>query len=168
MDSFSLRALVPVCVSVGVLWGCASASGAGQGDVAPAAQGAPAVAAADSAVVPQDSAHHADTVSAEEIRRRSGQPIEEILEGRISGVSVFQNADGSLAVRIRGVTSFFGNNEPLYVLDGIPIQGGPGGALRGISPYDIQSIRVLKNAEDTALYGVRGANGVILITTLRP
>ena len=68
---------------------------------------------------------------------------------------------------IRGATSIYGNNEPLYVLDGIPIQPGPGGTLAGISPYDIESIQVLKDPADTALYGMRGANGVIVIKTKR-
>lgn len=165
----SLRALASVGSLVGVLWGCASASGAGHGDVAPAPQDdAAAVSQTDSAAVPQDTVPNAGTVTADDVRRGSGQPLQEILEGRVAGVSVFRTSDGSLAVRIRGVTSFYGNNEPLYVLDGIPIQAGPGGTLRGISPYDIESIEVLKNPADTALYGVRGANGVILITTKRP
>ena len=74
-------------------------------------------------------------------------------------------ADGGIAVRIRGVSSFYGNNEPLYVLDGMPIQPGPNGSLTGINPYDIESIKVLKDPADTAIYGIRGANGVIVIKT---
>ena len=107
-----------------------------------------------------------DDVTAEDIDRSPGQPIEEILKGRVAGVTVTQG-EGGLVVRIRGVSSFYGNNEPLYVLDDVPITPGPGGALRGISPYDIESINVLKDPADTALYGVRGANGVIVIRTKR-
>ena len=107
-----------------------------------------------------------DDVTAEDIDRAPGQPIEEILKGRVAGVTVTQG-DGGLIVRIRGVSSFYGNNEPLYVLDDVPITPGPGGALRGLSPYDIESINVLKDPADTALYGVRGSNGVILIRTKR-
>jgi TonB-dependent SusC/RagA subfamily outer membrane receptor len=107
-----------------------------------------------------------DDVTAEDIERSPGQPIEEILKGRVAGVTVTQG-DGGLIVRIRGVSSFYGNNEPLYVLDDVPITPGPGGALRGLSPYDIESINVLKDPAETALYGVRGANGVILIRTKR-
>lgn len=170
MTPFPSRRLVPVALLVGVMSGCASAGGAGEEDVAPApSDDAAVVSPIDSAVAAaQDSAPAEGTLLAEEVRRGSGRPIEEILAGRVSGVSVFRNADGSIAVRIRGVSSFYGSNEPLYVLDGVPIQAGPGGALRGISPYDIESIRVLKNPEDTTVYGVRGANGVILITTIRP
>jgi TonB-dependent SusC/RagA subfamily outer membrane receptor len=108
-----------------------------------------------------------DDVTAADIERAPGQPIEEILKGRVAGVTVTQG-EGGLVVRIRGVSSFYGNNEPLYVLDDVPITPGAGGVLRGISPYDIESINVLKDPADTALYGVRGANGVILIRTKRP
>lgn len=108
-----------------------------------------------------------DDVTAEDIERAPGQPIEEILKDRVAGVTVTQG-EGGLVVRIRGVSSFYGNNEPLYVIDDFPITPGPGGVLRGISPYDIESINVLKDPADTALYGVRGANGVIVIKTKRP
>ncbi len=68
-------------------------------------------------------------------------------------------------MRIRGRNSFRADDRPLYVIDGVPINPGPGGALTGINPYDIESIRVLKDVGDTAEYGLRGANGVILIKT---
>ena len=105
-------------------------------------------------------------VTSEDIQRAPGQSIEEILKGRVAGVTVAR-VDGGIAVRIRGATSIYGSNEPLYVLDGIPIQPGPGGSLAGIDPYDIESIQVLKDPADTALYGMRGANGVIVIKTKR-
>lgn len=108
------------------------------------------------------------TVTTEEIRRTPDRPIEEILEGRIAGVVVQRAADGGIAVRIRGVTSITGSTQPLYVINGMPINPGPGGALFGISPYDIETIRVLKDPVDTAMYGMRGANGVIVIKTRRP
>jgi TonB-dependent starch-binding outer membrane protein SusC len=106
-------------------------------------------------------------VTAEDIERAPGQPIEEILKDKVAGVTVTQT-QGGISVRIRGITSFYGNNEPLYVLDDMPITPGPGGVLNGIGPYDIESIRVLKDPADTALYGMRGANGVIVIKTKRP
>lgn len=106
-------------------------------------------------------------VTAEDIERAPGQSIEEILKDKVAGVTVTQ-AQGGIAVRIRGVSSFYGNNAPLYVLDDVPIAPGPGGVLQGIGPHDIESIRVLKDPADTALYGMRGANGVILIKTKRP
>ena len=88
----------------------------------------------------------------------------EALQGRASGVLVSQDnwAPGtSPSVLIRGKRSINASNEPLYVVDGIPITGG----LREISPSDIASMEVLKDASATAIYGSRGANGVVLITT---
>ena len=111
----------------------------------------------------------ASTLTAEEIEQRAAaQPLERMLEGRISGVTVEPAPDGGIAVRIRGTSSFYGNNEPLYVVDGAPITPGPGGVLRGLNPHDIESITVLKNPADTGIYGVRGANGVIVIKTKAP
>ncbi len=107
------------------------------------------------------------TVSAEDIERLPGEPIENILAGRISGVEVFRTPDG-IAVRIRGATSLRGSNEPLYVIDGVPVTAGPGGSLSGINPYDIESIQVLKDPVSTTMYGIRGANGVIVIETKGP
>ena len=88
--------------------------------------------------------------------------------GRFPGVVVTRSPDGGVSVRIRGGSSIYGNNEPLYVVNGIAIQPGPNGSLSGISPEDIESIKVLKDPADTAMYGMRGANGVILIKTKRP
>ena len=111
-----------------------------------------------------------NSVSSEEIQRQgaTGDPIEKVLQGRVAGVTVSRSSDGGIAVRIRGATSIYGNSDPLYVLDGMPIQPGPNGTLTGINPYDIESIQVLKNPAETALYGVRGANGVIVIKTKKP
>ena len=89
--------------------------------------------------------------------------IEQILIGRFPGVEVYDTGQG-LAVQIRGRTSLYGNNAPLYVLDGMPIDVGPEGLL-AINPADIARIEVLKDGASTAQYGSRGANGVIVITT---
>jgi TonB-dependent starch-binding outer membrane protein SusC len=104
-------------------------------------------------------------VSAADIERTPTQTPEELLRGRISGVTVSTAPDGGIAVRIRGGSSVFGNNDPLYILDGVPFEPGPGGALTGVQINDIESIRVLKDAAETAMYGSRGANGVIVIRT---
>jgi TonB-dependent SusC/RagA subfamily outer membrane receptor len=110
----------------------------------------------------------APAVTADDLERHPDQPIERLLAGRISGVSVRQTANGGLAVRIRGRSSLHGTSQPLYVIDGMPIEPGHDGSLHGINAYDIESIRVLKDVTDTAIYGVRGANGVVVITTKRP
>ena len=109
--------------------------------------------------------------------------VDQLLQGRAAGVQVIQNggSPGSgISVKIRGTNSLRGNNEPLYVIDGVIISsagedvsnagvGNQGqetqNGLNGINPRDIESIQVLKDASATAIYGSRGANGVVLITT---
>jgi len=80
---------------------------------------------------------------------------------------ITRTPDGSLAIRIRGNNSISANMEPLYVIDGVEVTPGPGGALLGINPHDIASIEVLKDAASLSFYGLRGGNGVILIKTKR-
>ena len=104
-------------------------------------------------------------VTSEDIHPAPNEPIEKVLQGRISGVVVGQAPDGGITVTIRGQSSMIGGTQPLYVLDGVAITPGPGGSLSGISPYDIESIRVLKDPTDLTMYGSRGANGVIVIKT---
>jgi len=108
------------------------------------------------------------TVTANDLSEQPGKSVEEVLAGRIAGVQVGRDATGALTVRIRGGSSINGSNEPLYVIDGLPIQPGPGGSLAGINPSDIESIQVLRDAMATAAYGVRGANGVIVIKMKKP
>ena len=84
--------------------------------------------------------------------------LAEMLQGRVAGVQVVNGR-----IRIRGVNSIQGNNEPLIVLDGIPLAVDPFTSY--VNPHDIQSINVLKDAASTAIYGSRGANGVIEIKT---
>jgi TonB-dependent SusC/RagA subfamily outer membrane receptor len=100
-------------------------------------------------------------------RNASPQPIERILQAKFPGVIVASTPAG-LSVTIGGPSSFDGNSGPLYVVDGSPMNPGPGGVLTGLNPYDIASIKVLRNPADTAVYGMRGSKGVILITTKRP
>ncbi len=80
---------------------------------------------------------------------------------RVPGVQVIELSRGRIGVRIRGGSSFLGGGAPLYVIDGMVFSGGLG----SINPSAIESITVLKNAGETAIYGCRGANGVILIKT---
>ncbi len=95
----------------------------------------------------------------------AGKSIERLFTGRFAGVEVTQGSDGSLHIRIRGAVASSGSStEPLFVLDGTPLPQGSNGVF-ALSPYDIAKIEVLKNAEDVGVYGLRGANGVVLITT---
>ena len=89
--------------------------------------------------------------------------VEDALNGRMSGVQVMSSGvpGGSMKIRVRGASSVNKSNDPLYVVDGIVRETG----LEGISPEDIQSIQVLKDASSTAIYGARGANGVVMVQT---
>ena len=100
--------------------------------------------------------------------RDTGEPIEKRLQALEPGLLVTRTADGGIAVQVRGASSFYGDNQPLYVIDDVPITPGPGGALAGVNPHDIESIKVLKNPSDTGIYGIRGANGVIVIKMKKP
>jgi TonB-dependent SusC/RagA subfamily outer membrane receptor len=83
----------------------------------------------------------------------------------VPGLIVSHASDGSLVLRIRTANSIMGNNEPLIIIDGTPVLLGPGGGLNGINPRDIASIEVIKDVSSLAMYGVRGANGVIVVKT---
>jgi TonB-dependent SusC/RagA subfamily outer membrane receptor len=109
-------------------------------------------------------AGQASTVTSNEIHPAPNEPIEKVLQGRISGVVVTTAADGGLSVQIRG-QHYRDTDAPLYILDGQPIEPGPNGSLTGLSPYDIESIKVLKDPADLTMYGSRASNGVIVIKT---
>lgn len=114
------------------------------------------------------------TVKAEEIQERQLPSLNQALAGRIPGVAVNVNSGrpgGQTNVRIRGSSSINASNNPLYVIDGVILPVGTqtqnSNAIDFINPADIASVEVLKDASATAIYGARGANGVILITTKR-
>ncbi len=105
-------------------------------------------------------------VGAEEISEFPTFEVSQALKGRAAGVQVSQNSGrpgGRIQVRIRGNNSMIGSNEPLYVVDGYPITGD----ISFLNPSDIASIDILKDASATAIYGSRGANGVVIVTTKR-
>lgn len=93
--------------------------------------------------------------------------IVDLMEGRLPGVTVRRLGNGDVSIRVRGASSFMGGGEPLFVIDGRPVMTPAGSALMAISPRDVVRIDVLKDAGATAIYGSRGANGVIVITTRR-
>jgi TonB-dependent starch-binding outer membrane protein SusC len=104
--------------------------------------------------------------TADEIAQAPNEPIEKYLAARSAGVVIGRTSEGNLTLRIRGgASSTYGNNAPLYIVDGVPYAPASDGGLSGLNPYDIESIRVLKDATDITMYGVRGANGVIVIKT---
>ena len=122
------------------------------------------------------------SIKSDELMKTNPISINQSLQGRIAGVQVNQN-DGApgagVSIQIRGANSFSTSTEPLYIVDGIPFttSGTPGtgkdgmlqttNPLSAINPADIESIEILKDASATAIYGSRGANGVVLVTTKR-
>ncbi|MRG45138.1 SusC/RagA family TonB-linked outer membrane protein [Chitinophaga sp. SYP-B3965] len=126
------------------------------------------------------------SIKGDQLSKSAVNSLEQGLQGRLAGVAVTQNdaaPGGGISIQIRGTSSLLGGTEPLYVIDGVPVanaraslkEAGPReenhimrsntNALSTISPGDIESIEVLKDASATAIYGSRGANGVVLITT---
>ena len=118
------------------------------------------------AITPATALPHS-VLAEEDVQRVPGQPIEQLLSSRFSGVRVSRTSNGGLSLRIRGVGSFMASNEPLVVVDDVPLDVANGAALRAINTHDIASIEVVKDPAGTAFYGVRGANGVIVIRTKR-
>ena len=117
-------------------------------------------------------------VSSEILEKNRSSSVEQLLQGQVAGVVVSENSEpgGGVGISIRGTNSMLGGTQPLYVVDGIPIdpitdaQGNSGGgqsqsSLSFLNPNDIEKVEVLKDAAATAVYGARGANGVIIITT---
>ena len=123
------------------------------------------------------------SVKVNDVVAKQYSTVDQLLQGRAAGVQVLSNQGNpgsGVSVRIRGTNSLRGNNEPLYVVDGIIITTAGEDAsamgdandvseaqngLAGINPKDIENIEILKDASATAIYGSRGANGVVLITT---
>jgi TonB-linked SusC/RagA family outer membrane protein len=106
------------------------------------------------------------TIDVGEIEDIPANSIERVLQGRVAGLQVAtpsQDPGAGATIRIRGGSSLRGSNAPLIVVDGFPL--GDAGNLKQINPSDIQSVDVLKDASASAIYGSRGANGVIIITT---
>lgn len=134
------------------------------------------------------------SIKAEDLENIKQVSLDQMIQGKAAGVSVSSNSGqpgSAVSIRVRGTTSLNGTNEPLYIIDGVPVTGdatskatsgqpisghegfsssGQGGnnavsPLSMINPNDIQSIDILKDASATAIYGSRGANGVIIVTT---
>jgi TonB-linked SusC/RagA family outer membrane protein len=124
------------------------------------------------------------SISTKEIKSSPATTFDQLIQGRASGVQVIQNSSapgGAVSIMIRGGNSLTAGNAPLYVIDGFPVYnndkdatsrrlsdiGQPQNALSAVNPNDIESIEILKDASATSIYGARGANGVVLITTKR-
>jgi TonB-linked SusC/RagA family outer membrane protein len=117
-------------------------------------------------------------VSAKELNRTVNTTIEQAIQGRAAGVYVTQNSGqpgGGMSINIRGVSTITGSTEPLYVIDGVQIQvaqisfgaQSSSNPLAGLNPSDVEDVQVLQGPSATAIYGSRGTNGVVMITTKR-
>lgn len=94
--------------------------------------------------------------------------LEQLIEGRVSGVEVLRLGGNQISLRIRGSNSVMASTEPLYVVDGMRVRAATfSEAMSGINPHDVARIDILKDAAATAIYGSEGANGVVLVTTRR-
>lgn len=141
--------VLPSLAIVSVVLACARGSGATPGEPAPKAAPPPPAGS---------------TVTSNEPARGQPNSIDQMLAGRIAGVIVSSAPGGGIIVRMGGPTSFYSGQDPLFVVDGVPIAVNRG-TLNWINPRDIESITALKDPSQTAIYGVRGANGVIVIKT---
>lgn len=117
------------------------------------------------AVKKEDLTGSVSLVTAKDFNKGAINSVDGLLNGRTPGVNVTSSGTpgNGATIRVRGMSSLQGNNDPLIVVDGLPITGG----LSSVNPNDIASFSILKDASATAIYGNRGANGVILITTKR-
>lgn len=104
-------------------------------------------------------------IHTDDLPKENYRTIGDMIQDQVPGVIVTTQANGVIRVRIRGSASFQGGEDPLFVLDGMVLQSSA--ALVGINPSAVETITVLKDAGSTAIYGSRGANGVILIKTKR-
>lgn len=109
--------------------------------------------------------YHARDLQAEQLDATPAAHVEELLDARFAGVRVLRLGGGRFSVQVRGLSTVHGHSQPLYVVDGIPLPEVDEFGPLGINPNDILRIEVLKDIGSMSLYGVRGANGVILITT---
>lgn len=143
-----------VALGVAAVLGCA----APRPPAAPAPAGRDSLRGGAGAVTPPD----VDRYRSVPVRQ-----VEELIAGRFPGVQVMRTPGGGFSIRIRGPSTIMGSNEPLYVVDGTPFEPTPGMGLTWLVPGDIATIDILKDAISIAQYGVRGANGVVVITTRR-
>ena len=114
---------------------------------------------------PRDVASATAKADSAKLMSNSPRTVSDMLVGRFAGVEVYKLPNGGTSIRIRGARSLKANQEPLFVLDGMPQHNG-NQSLLDLDPHDIKSIEVLKDGQ-AAVYGSRGANGVILISTRR-
>ena len=116
------------------------------------------------AAVAGENAGWENTISSDDVDDQANIPAEKLMNGQIAGVEVRDKPGGGITVRIRGTSTILGGKEPLYIVDGMPVLLQDEG-LSWLNTKDIKKIEVIKDIDARALYGSRGANGVVIITT---
>jgi TonB-dependent SusC/RagA subfamily outer membrane receptor len=144
MNWYPTRTLLSLALTLGIALACTSQARAQAATVKPASPPPGSMKATESA-------------------RERSTTLAQLLQGRLAGVTVSPSRDGGIIVRMGGPTSFFGNQSPLFVVDGVSIEAG--NTLSWLDPHDVDVVQVLKDPSQTAIYGLRGANGVLLIKT---
>jgi TonB-dependent SusC/RagA subfamily outer membrane receptor len=117
-------------------------------------------------VEPENKSNPPGTVlTADDIRRSPGQSLEQLLLARVPGLSLTRAPNGHAVLHLRGTTTLLGEEEPLFVVNDIPLGPNAAGNLAAIDLHDIETVQVFRDAAATAAYGIRGSNGVIIIRT---
>ena len=106
-----------------------------------------------------------NTITGEEARRTPTVRLADLIVQRVPGITLSETPGGGIKVRIRGVNSFTSETQPLFVVDDIPVDPEPDGSLPGVTVNEVESIKVYKDPADTSRWGMRGSNGVIVVTT---
>ena len=154
------RTAIAIAIASSVVMGCGPY-------VAPPPELAPVAEGASGRSMQGEGTGSIGVVNGDDLHGRPAVHVEELFEGRVAGVQVIHRPGGGISVLIRGPGSINSNTEPLYVIDGMPVQDVTGRGLDWLNPGDILRIEILKDASTTSIYGVRGSNGVVLITTRR-
>lgn len=160
------RRLVSLALSCSMAGGCASLRAKDASMVAPDPSDSTVVGGFGGVASAGAQPTQTRVTNAKDWTGRAPAQVEELLVGRIAGVQV-QRTAGGMSVRIRGAGGFMSSGEPLFVVDGMPVDVGSAGLVE-VNPADVASIEVLKDAASLAQWGSRGSNGVILIRTKRP
>ena len=163
MRAQSVRKLVVALIAASAPFGCAL----GRSTPPSREPAAPEARGASGRSVASEGTGSVAVVDGDDLHGIPEPQLETMLEGRVAGVQIIRLPGGGISVRIRGAGSINGDMEPLYVVDGMPVHATAERGLYWLNPADIKRIEILKDASTTSMYGVRGANGVVLITTRR-
>lgn len=109
----------------------------------------------------------ATVIDSAALQEQPDESIAEIIATRVPGTQLVRDANGALSLRLRGEGSFYSDGRPLVVVDGVELDPAQSSLLTTINPHDVATIQVLKDPSQLSLYGIRGSNGVIVITTKR-